>query len=242
LDSATWSRVKAIARSRLNQGPRGRSSRAAAARDLALILLMGDMGLRSEEARTLLVSSIAPKRSDGLTPWLRVHGKGDKHRDLPIPPEVAAVLLQWREHRDQIVADRTPLLFPRLGRRRHDGSYPDAGPSIDHGGNRLDDGRLSGRALRDIVAPIMQAAGVPGELAHPHVLRHTYGTQFMRKPNARLEQLRVLMGHASIETTAGYIHHTEADLEAAVLDHHGPTDVLTADAQRRHARNARRAA
>ena len=103
----------------------------------------------------------------------------------------------------------------RLGSRRCDGSFPDAG------------GPFSSRALGFIVKPIMLAAGVPAEFAHPHVLRHTYGTLFMRRPGSRFERLRQLMGHASIDTTAVYVHHTHDDLEQAVLDNQPSHDVLT---------------
>ena len=53
--------------------------------------------------------------------------------------------------------------------------------------------------LRKIVAPVMRAAE---EHCHPHVLRHTFATLYMQRDGARLEQLQVLMGHASIDTTA----------------------------------------
>jgi integrase len=96
----TWKRVKDLARARRHQGPRGRTSTAAANRDLALILVLGEMGLRSEETRVLGISSIAPKRADGLTPWLTVHGKGAKIRELPIPAEVADELPVWLEQRE----------------------------------------------------------------------------------------------------------------------------------------------
>lgn len=95
------------ASARLRQGPDGRTSPEAAARDLALLLVLGEMGLRSEEARLLTLSVIRPKRSDGITPWLRVHGKGDKRRDLPIPTEVADALLAWQE-----LWARRPALAP----------------------------------------------------------------------------------------------------------------------------------
>ena len=74
----------------------------------------------------LTTSSIAPKRADGLTPWLTVHGKGAKTRELPIPPEVADALLAWLEHRERILPG-PGILLPRLGRQRADGSLPDAG-------------------------------------------------------------------------------------------------------------------
>jgi site-specific recombinase XerD len=140
---------------------------------------------------------------------LRVHGKRGKSRDLPIPSEVADALGAWRDrHRARIFGVDEALLFPRLGSRRRDGRYPEAG------------GRLSGRALGFIVAPIMRAAGVPAHLCHPHVLRHTYGSLFMRRPGAQLDRLRALMGHASIATTAVYVHHTRDDREQAVLANH----------------------
>jgi integrase len=237
LDALAWRRVKDVARARLHQGPRGRTSTATGHRDLALILALGEMGLRSEEARVLRTTSIAPKRADGLTPWLTVHGKGAKTRELPIPPEVADALLAWLECRQWILPD-PGILFPRLGRQRADGSFPDAGARVDEHGAAIDDGRLSARALRDIVRPVMLAAGVPPELAHPHVLRHTYGTLFMTRPKARVEQLQKLMGHADISTTSVYLHPTAEDLEAAVLAQDPGGATLAADAQRRrrHAR------
>ncbi|MBV9197301.1 MAG: tyrosine-type recombinase/integrase [Solirubrobacterales bacterium] len=240
LDAATWKRVKDAARARLHQGPRGRTSKAAAHRDLALILVLGEMGLRSEEARVLMTSSVTPKRADGLTPWLTVHGKGAKTRELPIPPEVADALLAWLEQRERIVPGRG-IMFPRLGRRRADGSFPDAAGCVDAHGGTVDDGRLSPHALRDIVRPVMLGAGVPAELVHPHVLRHTYGTLFMARPDARIEQLQKLMGHADISTTAVYLHQTASDLEAAVLAQDPARATLAADAQRRSQRARARA-
>jgi integrase/recombinase XerD len=230
LDEATWRRVKDAARARLAQGPKGRSSRAAALRDLAIILMLGGMGLRSEEVRMVRTSSIGPKRSDGLTPWLTVHGKGDKTRELPIPTEVADAVLDWLTVRQQIVGS-DGILFARLGRERRDGTFPDAQP----------DARLSSAALREIVGPIMLAAGVPAQLAHPHVLRHTYGTLFMRRPHAKIEQLQTLMGHSDISTTSVYLHHTARDLEAAVVGLSPAYSTLTSDAARRRDRARRRA-
>lgn len=85
LDADTYARVRALARARLIRSARTRTALPTAARDHALMLVLGDMGLRSHEARSLLVSSIAAKRSDGLRPWLTVVGKGDKVRRLPDP-------------------------------------------------------------------------------------------------------------------------------------------------------------
>jgi site-specific recombinase XerC len=243
LDEVTWQRVKMAARQRFNQPPRGRSSPEAAARDLAMLLLLGEMGLRSEEVRELRRDAVKPKRSDGLRPWLHVLGKGRKKRELPIPTEVEVALAHWTELRDCIFDHHQPLMFPRLGRRGAAGDFPDRDqphPDAPDPKQRKP-APLSSRALRDVVAPLMQTAGVAPQLAHPHVLRHTYGTLYMRRPRARLEDLRVLMGHESIETTSIYLHTRAQDVEAAMLDNQAHVaDPLRASGDRRGAQRARR--
>lgn len=241
LDATTWRRVKDAARARLHQGPRGRSSHATALRDLVIVLVLGEMGLRSEEARMLRTDSIAPKRADGLTPWLTVYGKRAKTRELPIPGEVADAMLGWLAERDRIMG-ADGVLFPRLGRQRADGSFPDSISEQAQRDGTAASGRLSSTALRDIVRPVMLAAGVPDRLAHPHVLRHTYGTLFMTRPNARIEQLQALMGHSDISTTSVYLHHSAEDLEAAVTGTSSAYDTLSADATRRRRRARQRSA
>lgn len=72
---------------------------------------------------------------------------------------------------------------------------------------------MSSEALRRIVAPVLRAARVGEELCHPHVLRHTFATLYMQRPD-RLKRLQLLMGHASIDTTAQYLHTTTDELEA----------------------------
>ena len=65
---------------------------------------------------------------------------------MPLYSDVVDALERWRELCDEVpeLADN-PFLFPRLGRRRRDGSFPDA------------DGHLSTTAVR-IVRPNMLAA------------------------------------------------------------------------------------
>jgi integrase len=51
-----------------------------------------------------------------------------------------------------------------------------------------------------IVRPIMPAADVPVEQAHPHSIRHTFGRLCMEAPKAELSTRQRIMGHASPET------------------------------------------
>jgi site-specific recombinase XerD len=232
LDAATWARVLDAARARLTAGPRRRTTPIVAARDLALVLLLGGAGLRSEEARRLSVDAVRVRRADATRPWLRVVGKGTKRRELPLGAEVADALLGWERARGQVpeLAGH-PLLLPALGRQRRDGAFPDAGARAP----------LSAQQLSNIVKPIMLAAGVPAQLAHPHVLRHTYATLFLARSPHRLLELRDLLGHASTATTSVYLHTARASLRAAVDEQDRGLSVLEAHAARRAARPAGRA-
>lgn len=51
---------------------------------------------------------------------------------------------------------------------------------------------------------------------HPHILRHTFATRLMKKTNIRVVQK--LLGHASISTTQIYTHPSEEDFRNAIND------------------------
>ena len=243
LDEATWQRVKDRAAARvLELSPAGRATTVLATRDLAIVMCLGELGLRSEELRTLRLEDLTSLRAGSATPWLHVRGKGGRERDLPLPAEVQRALLAWLDARPP-EADWNPLLFPRLGRQRIDDTFPDARQRRGEDDTAIAAAALSATSLVNIVEPVMRAAGVPPEHCHPHVLRHTFATLFLRRrahdANA-LTKLQDLLGHASIETTRVYVHHNRDELartmrsaDRSVLD--------TAEAARRR-RSARRAA
>jgi len=229
LDRGTWERVLTVARARLASSTRGRSSHPTAVRDLALIQVLGGAGLRSHEARTLPANPFDQGRSDnqGGSVYLRVHGKGNKIRPVPLYADVADALHAWRQAREQLPELASePLLFSRLGTSRVDGSFPDAG------------GPLSTNGIIRIVRPILLAAGVPADQAHPHTLRHTFGRLYMASPRAELSRLQRIMGHASPDTTSRYVHH---DINALGAEHRR-IDRLRTDPLTRHQENRRRQA
>lgn len=93
---------------------------------------------------------------------------------------------------------------------------------------------LSSTALVDIVAPIMRDAGVADEQCHPHVLRHTFATLYLRRrahDAGALTKLQDLLGHASLHHTRDELERTMRAPERSVLD-------TAADARTR--RNGRR--
>lgn len=212
LDLEQWRRVQQIAADRLVPDPRHRWSPTLAARNAAIIQLLGACGLRNEEVRALPANAVYLRHADPGRAWLRVTGKGRREREFPLAADVLAALRRWEQARPDEIREH-PLLFPRLGRALADGGYPRAAPAPP---TREDRGRLSSETLRKVVAAVMRAADVPEEMCHPHVLRHTFATLYMRRDGARLEQLQHLMGHASITTTSQYVHTTADQFEADV--------------------------
>ncbi len=153
-------------------------STALAARDVALFTLLYGCGLRIGEALALNVGDApAPEGSPGSEAPLRVHGKGDKERLVPVLAAVRAALAEWLRHHP----DRRPAAPLFLGAR----------------GKRLK-ASVAQKALSDF----RRARGLP-EHATPHALRHSFATHLLGA-GADLRAIQELLGHASLSTTQRY--------------------------------------
>ena len=138
-------------------------------------LLMYACGLRISEAATLEVTAI-----DGINGLIRVVGKGNKERAVPLPAPVLAELRQlWQAH----------------GNRRW--LCP----------NRKGDGPISTHTLWAAFKTVVEEAGIERRVT-PHSLRHSYATRLL-EAGVELRIVQILLGHASIGTTALYTHLTE---------------------------------
>ncbi len=155
-------------------------------RDRALAGVLFYAGARISEAVGLDVDDVRLSARKGVP---RILGKGEKVREVPIPPAAAL----WLEERPSWPgSEATPALF--LNQR---GS------------------RLSARGASDVVAALADAAS-PEDETTAHVLRHTFGTTLVRG-GADLVLVAELMGHARLETTRAYTRPTAED-RAKALD------------------------
>ena len=143
-----------------------------AARDTALLLLLYGCGLRIGEALGLTCAEI-PK---GET--LRVVGKGQKERIVPVLPVVREAIAAYREACPFAAAGETPLF---VGKR---------GKSLNPGVVQRQVRRL--RAVLDLP-----------DTATPHALRHSFATHLLAK-GGDLRTIQELLGHASLSTTQRY--------------------------------------
>ena len=151
---------------------------------MALAMLLG--GLRAGEVRGLRLAD-----ADVGLRRLRVVGKGGKERVVPVDRAFFTELATY-QRTERPAGCRTVECFVVL-------RGPTTGAALTEAG------------LRRVFRTHRARAGTPR--VRPHRLRHTYGTE-LAAAGIDLLVLRDLMGHASPETTAGYVHLSAATLAA----------------------------
>ena len=152
---------------------------AARLRDRALVELLYGAGLRVGELVGLDARDVDLRRAE-----VRVWGKGDKERIVPLPGAARDALEAWLRWRERPGVLSEPL-FVSL-RVSRDGTLR----------------RLGVRDVRRVLARRARRAGVAGRI-HPHRLRHSYATHLLDM-GADLREIQELLGHASLSTTQKY--------------------------------------
>jgi len=152
-------------------------------RDLAIVGLMLLQGLRSKEVLALNQEDLLLSEAQ-----LRVRGKGNKIRFLPLAPESVQLLDHYL--RLERPTPSTAALFVSLkGRARGT--------------------RMTPAGLRSLFRYHRLTTGVT--LANPHRFRHTFASDMLRA-GVSLPALMQLMGHAQIQTTLVYVHVTPLEV------------------------------
>jgi integrase/recombinase XerC len=122
---------------------------------------------------------------------LRIYGKGDRVREVPIHRKLRKVLEDWSaERKDWPGADRPALFLNQRGER------------------------LSAKGAHDIITGIAERAGLDDHIAS-HVLRHTFAATLVRG-HTDLVIAAELLGHARLETTRIYSRPTAEERVKAV--------------------------
>jgi len=142
------------------------------ARDTALMSLLYGAGLRINEALSLNLRDV-PAAENAL----RVTGKGNKQRIVPLIAAVRAALTLWLQ--------------------LHPNPAPDSPLFLGERGTRLNAGVVQ-KTLRDF----RRLNNLP-EHATPHALRHSFATHLLSN-GADLRSIQELLGHASLSTTQRY--------------------------------------
>ena len=147
-----------------------------AVRDRAIMELFYSSGLRLAELVALNVADLA--RDDRQ---LRVLGKGNKERVVPVGRMALEWLNKWLAVRPLLAADGEPALFLSKQKRR-----------ISARSVQL---RLEQWGVKQSLAPHV----------HPHKLRHSFATHLLES-SSDLRAVQELLGHANLATTQIYTH------------------------------------
>lgn len=154
-------------------------------RNHAMIATFCDTGLRLGELVALDVEDV-----DLHSMSIRVrNGKGSKERRVYMGRTLARALRKWMEvHPFNSTA--SACFCTRDGRR------------------------LDKRNVARIIERVAHRAGLDGRRVHPHLLRHSFATHFI-KNGGNPFTLQRLLGHSDIKTTMIYVNLAGADLEEA---------------------------
>lgn len=153
-------------------------------RDHLAVELLYASGMRAAE-----LIGLTDDNTDTAQCQLRVIGKRNKERVLPIAPELASEIDRYRRLRTMVTGTRhTPMLMVR-----------ESGEPLYYG--------LLNRIVHKALDPVVHSAK-----RSPHVLRHSFATD-MLNGGADLDAVQKLLGHASLATTQLYTHITYRELQ-----------------------------
>lgn len=229
-----WTRVRVFLSDRTNSsGPQGARWRAAR----ALLLLMGDSGLRIAEAAATRRPALEWLPADGDVPptWLlQVVGKGDRERVVPLSDEcIAALQAHWLDRGLDFNAPDVdapliaPLVIPGTKKAREKfgldaGKEDVAGVPLQEGYSVRGARGLTSWAIRQMLEHLTDLnESERRQLARtsPHALRHTFGTQSVAA-DVPIDVVQRIMGHASLQTTTTYVTAERRRMRAEVSKYH----------------------
>jgi site-specific recombinase XerD len=155
-------------------------------RDRALLELLYGCGLRASEACSLRVRDV-----DLEGRRVRVTGKGDKQRVVPLGTEALRAIREYlRNGRPELAGEvASQTLFVSIRGRP-----------------------LAPSDVRRALASALRREGLPSR--SPHALRHSFATHLL-EGGADLLSIQELLGHASVATTQVYTHVSVRHLKSA---------------------------
>jgi integrase/recombinase XerC len=180
---------------RLMHGPK--SDFALGCRDLAILEVLYSCGLRVSELTSLNLDSI-----DAELGIVRVVGKGDKERVVPIGSKALEAVAAYGGRRKELLA----------GKEEHGALF------LNNRG-----GRLTQRSVARLLTRYVRYCRLSRAVS-PHGLRHTFATHLL-DAGADLRAVQEMLGHASLSTTQRYTHLT-VDKLMAVYDRAHPRSRL----------------
>ena len=163
-------------------------------RDLLILELLYGSGLRLAELTALDLAHLDP-----VTEQVRVRGKGDKERVVPVTSSAVTAFRRYEPRRQEALAGAGARSRALLVNGRG--------------------GRLSRRSIQRIVRGMLERAAEDAPGRSVHSLRHSFATHLLDR-GADLMAVKELLGHASLSTTRIYTHTSTERLRAVYQNAH----------------------
>lgn len=156
-------------------------------RDSAMVEVLYSCGLRVSELTSLRINDLF--FGEG---YIRIVGKGDKQRLVPIGSIARDKIQLYMEYRTPASRSEATLFLNNRGKP------------------------LTRVMVFNIIKQAAQLAGIDKQIS-PHTLRHSYATHLL-EGGANIRQVQELLGHESILTTEIYTHVNRKQLRGVVED------------------------
>ncbi|MDQ6976848.1 MAG: tyrosine-type recombinase/integrase [Ghiorsea sp.] len=155
-------------------------------RELALLALLYGCGLRVSEVVGVNMNHLSLNFRQGIGE-VRVLGKGNKERIVPLPEVAVALIEGWLQARANLLPKEDAVFLNKFGKR------------------------LSVRSVQRMLKDRALETGADMSVT-PHKLRHSFATD-MLTGGANLRTIQQFLGHASLATTEHYTHVTLPQLQ-----------------------------
>ena len=171
------------------QAPLSETSKHSYEKRLARLIIsfLYSLGIRRSELISLSISSIDFGRK-----VVKIHGKGDKMREIPLLASLSEEILLYLKAVEALCGRKRSLKEPLLVTYRMNPLYP---VYVD----------------RTVKNELGNVKGITGRKS-PHVLRHSLATELLND-GSDLNSIKEMLGHSSLATTQIYTHSSIAQLK-----------------------------
>ena len=162
-------------------------------RNRAILETLYSCGLRVSELVNLKITNLYFDEG-----FIRVIGKGNKERLVPVSPTVEKEIALYRDHirrHQDIKTGHEDFVF--LNRRG---------------------AQLTRVMIFTIIKDLAEAVGIKKNIS-PHTFRHSFATHMVER-GANLRAIQEMLGHESITTTEIYTHLSDDFLKDAIISYH----------------------
>ena len=161
-------------------------------RNRAIIEILYGSGLRVSELVNLRLSDMYIKEG-----YMRINGKGNKQRLVPLSAVAIQWFSYWIEDRNQLDIKPEAIDIAFLNRRGK---------------------QLTRAMIFTIIKSLARYAGIKKTIS-PHTLRHSFATHLL-EGGANLRAIQQMLGHECITTTEIYVHIDRSILREEILNYH----------------------